>query len=439
MQFENNLAFARKMDKNDPLRSFRKEFYIPRVNGKDAIYLCGNSLGLQPRAVEKHVMTEIEDWRKYGVEGHLHARNPWLYYHHQFTRPLANLVGAKKDEVVCMNNLTVNLNLMMVTFYRPSGSKTKIVIEGSAFPSDYYAVEQQIRFHGLKAEDHIIELLPRQGEVTLRTEDILATLAKHKNEIALVLLGGVNYYTGQFFDIRSISDCCQRNKLTLGLDLAHAIGNVELKLHDWNIDFATWCSYKYLNSGPGGVSGIFVHHKYAKRPDLPRFAGWWGNAEKTRFRMEKNFVPQEGAPGWQMSNAPVMNMAAHKASLELFEKAGIKNLRKKSMLLTSYLEFVLQSTVDSRPPTHSPLKPATGQQSPITIITPSDPKARGCQLSLQTKANGKKIFDKLTKAGIIADWREPDVIRIAPVPLYNSFEDVWRFADIISNAVKELK
>lgn len=426
MQFENSLAFARKMDKADPLRSFRKEFYIPKVNGKDSIYLCGNSLGLQPRAVEKHVMTEIEDWRKYGVEGHLHARNPWLYYHHLFTRPLCNLVGGKKDEVVCMNNLTVNLNIMMVSFYRPSGSKTKIVIEGSAFPSDYYAVEQQIRFHGLRAEDNIIELLPRKGEATLRTEDILATLTKHKDEIALILLGGVNYYTGQFFDIKAISDCCQKNKLTLGLDLAHAIGNVELKLHDWNIDFATWCSYKYLNSGPGGVSGVFVHNKYAKRPDLPRFAGWWGNAEKTRFKMEKNYVPQEGAAGWQMSNAPVMNMAAHKASLELFEKAGIKNLRKKSVQLTAYLEYLLQPT-------------ATSQQSPITIITPTDPKARGCQLSLQTKANGKKIFDKLTKAGIIADWREPDVIRIAPVPLYNSFEDVWHFADILGTAIKEIK
>lgn len=426
MQFENSLAFARKMDKNDPLRSFRKEFFIPKVNGKDSIYLCGNSLGLQPRAVEKHVMMEIEDWRRYGVEGHLHARNPWLYYHHLFIKPLANLVGAKKDEVVCMNNLTVNLNLMMVTFYRPSGSKTKIVIEGSAFPSDYYAVEQQIRFHGLKAEDNIIELLPRKGEVTLRTEDILDTLSKHKDEIALVLLGGVNYYTGQFFDIKAISDTCQKNKLTLGLDLAHAIGNVELKLHDWGVDFATWCSYKYLNSGPGGVSGVFVHNKYANRPDLPRFAGWWGNDEKTRFKMEKKFVPQQGAAGWQMSNAPIMNMAAHKASLELFEKAGIKNLRKKSVQLTAYLEYLLQPT-------------ATSHQSPLTIITPSDPKARGCQLSLQTKANGKKIFDKLTKAGIIADWREPDVIRIAPVPLYNSFEDVWRFADILSTAIKGLK
>jgi kynureninase len=428
MQFENTLAFAKKMDKDDPLKSFRKEFYIPKVNGKDSVYLCGNSLGLQPKGVEKHMMTELEDWRKYGVEGHVHARNPWLYYHHLFTKPLCDLTGAKKDEVVCMNNLTVNLNLMMVTFYRPQGKKTKIVIEGSAFPSDYYAVEQQIRFHELDPKDNIIELLPRDGEVTLRTEDILETLTQHKEEIALVLLGAVNYYSGQFFDIKKISDCCQKNKLTLGLDLAHAMGNVELKLHKWNIDFATWCSYKYLNSGPGGVSGVFIHNKYANRPDLPRFAGWWGNDEKTRFKMSKNFVPKAGAEGWQMSNAPVMNMAAHKASLELFQKAGIKNLRKKSVLLTGYLDWLLrgqQSTANGQ----------RGDNNALRIITPSNPSERGCQISLQTVSNGKNIFDKLSKAGVIADWREPDVIRVAPVPLYNSFEDVWRFADILSDAI----
>lgn len=420
MQFQNTLAFAKKMDKNDPLRSFRKEFYIPKVNGKDAIYLCGNSLGLQPKAVEKHIMTEVEDWRKFGVEGHLHARNPWLYYHHLFTKPLCNLAGAKKDEVVCMNNLTVNLNLLMVTFYRPQGSKTKIVIEGGAFPSDYYAVEQQIRFHGLDPKDNIIELMPRKGEVTLRTEDIIATITKHKDEIALVLLGAVNYYSGQFYNCKNIGATCSKYGITFGLDLAHAIGNVELKLHDWKVDFATWCSYKYLNSGPGGVSGIFIHNKYAKRPDLPRFAGWWGNDEKTRFKMEKHFVPKAGAEGWQLSNAPIMNMAAHKASIKIFERAGIKNLRYKSMLLTGYLEWLFnkQQTTDS---------------SQLKIITPFKPADRGCQLSFQAKKNGKKIFDKLTKAGVIADWREPDVIRIAPAPLYNTFEDVWRFVDILAS------
>jgi kynureninase len=418
MQFENTLTFARKMDKADPLKAFRKQFHIPKVNGKDSIYLCGNSLGLQPRSVEKHVMIELEDWRKYGVEGHLHSRNPWLYYHHLFTKPLCDLVGAKKNEVVCMNNLTVNLNLMMVSFYRPAGKKTKIVLEGSAFPSDYYAVEQQVRFHGLDPRENIIELLPREGEVTLRTEDILATLTKHKDEIALVMLGAVNYYSGQFFEIKKISELCQKHKLTFGLDLAHAMGNVELKLHDWNIDFAVWCSYKYLNSGPGGVSGVFIHNKYADRADLPRFAGWWGNDEKTRFKMEKHFVPKQGAEGWQMSNAPVMNMAAHKASLEIFAQAGMKNLRKKSELLTGYLMYLLSSHISHL-------------TSHISIITPSDPAHRGCQISLQTQKDGKKIFDRLTKAGVIADWREPDVIRVAPVPLYNSYEDVWRFADIL--------
>jgi kynureninase len=423
MQFENTLAFAKKMDKNDPLKAFRKEFYIPMVNGKEAIYFCGNSLGLQPKSVEAHIMTEIEDWRKYGVEGHLHARNPWLYYHHLFTQPLANLVGAKKDEVVCMNNLTVNLNLMMVTFYKPKGKKTKIVIEGSAFPSDYYAGEQQIRFHGLDPEKNIIELLPRKGEATLRTEDITTTLEKYKDEIALVLLGAVNYYSGQFFDIKKISAACQKFDLILGLDLAHAIGNVELKLHHWKVDFATWCSYKYLNSGPGAVSGVFIHDKYAKRPDLPRFAGWWGNDEKTRFKMQKNFVPKAGAEGWQLSNAPVMNMAAHTASLEIFERAGMKNLRQKSELLTGYLYWLLQLSIANLP--------AGRHGYQLSIITPSTADDRGCQISLQTQKDGKKIFDKLTKAGVMADWREHDVIRVAPVPLYNSFEDVWRFAQLL--------
>ena len=422
MKFSNTLAFARKLDREDPLKQFRSQFYIPKIKGKDSIYLCGNSLGLQPKSVEKHIMVEVEDWRKYGVEGHLHSRNPWLYYHQQFTKPLCKLVGAKTDEVVCMNNLTVNLNLMLVSFYRPTGKRTKIVLEGSTFPSDYYAIEQQLRFHGLDPKNHIIELLPQAGKATLSTEDILATIEKHQDEIALVLLGAVNYYTGQLFEIKKISEVCCKHKITFGLDLAHAIGNIELKLHDWNIDFAVWCSYKYLNSGPGGVSGVFVHSMFANRPDLPRFAGWWGNDEKNRFKMEKHFVPKAGAEGWQMSNAPVFNMAAHKASLAIFEQAGIKNLRKKSLLLTNYLEFLLLSN-------NSILT------SNVSLITPTDPKQRGCQLSLQTKTNGKKIFDKLTRAGIIADWREPDVIRIAPVPLYNTFEDAWRFADIFRQAL----
>lgn len=419
MHFENTLAYARKMDKADPLRNFRKEFYIPRINGREAIYLCGNSLGLQPRSAAAYLAEELEDWRRLGVEGHLHARRPWLNYHHQFSKSLARLTGAKPEEVVCMNNLTVNLNLMMVSFFRPEGKRTKVIVEGNAFPSDYYAVEQQLRFHGLDPEENIVELLPRSGEITLRTEDILTVIKKNKEQTALVLLGAVNYYTGQLFDLPAIAGACHEAGITLGLDLAHAIGNAELKLHDWQVDFAVWCSYKYLNSGPGAVSGVFIHNKYASRPDLPRFAGWWGNDEKTRFKMEKHFYPKAGADGWQMSNAPVLNMAAHLASLEIFDRAGMKNLRKKSLKLTAYLEFMLHSTLN-------------GAEPAVAIITPSEPEARGCQLSLVAGKNGRKLFNRITKSGVIADWREPDVIRVAPVPLYNTFEDVWRFASLLA-------
>jgi kynureninase len=422
MKFENTLAFAKALDKQDPLNVYRKQFYIPKVNGKEAIYLCGNSLGLQPKSVEKHIKTELEDWRDLGVEGHLHARNPWLYYHHQFEKPLCNLLGAKKTEVVAMNQLTVNLNLMLVSFYQPKGKKRKIILEASAFPSDYYAVEQQIRYRGLDPNDCILELTPRAGEVTLRTEDILQTIQKNKEEVALILLGAVNYYSGQLFDLKKIGEAACEHKIVYGLDLAHAIGNVELKLHDWNVDFATWCSYKYLNSGPGGVSGVFVHEHHAKDKSLPRFAGWWGNDERTRFKMQKHFVPQEGAQGWQMSNAPVLSMAAHKASLEIFEQAGLKNIRKKSEQMTQYLEYLLNSELRT-------------SNSQLKIITPQNLKERGCQFSFQTKSDGKKIFDKLTKAGVIADWREPDVIRIAPAPLYNSFEDVYRFSQLLLEAI----
>lgn len=422
MKFENTLAFAKALDKQDPLKAYRKQFYIPKVNGKEAIYLCGNSLGLQPKSVEKHIKTELEDWRDLGVEGHLHARNPWLYYHHQFEKPLCNLLGANKTEVVAMNHLTVNLNLMLVSFYQPKGKKRKIILEASAFPSDYYAVEQQIRYRGLDPNDCILELTPRAGEVTLRIEDILQTIQKNKDEVALILLGAVNYYSGQLFDLKKIGEAACEHKIVYGLDLAHAIGNVELKLHDWKVDFATWCSYKYLNSGPGGVSGVFVHEHHAKDKSLPRFAGWWGNDEKTRFKMQKHFVPQEGAQGWQMSNAPVLSMAAHKASLEIFEQAGLKNLRKKSEQMTQYLEYLLNSELRT-------------SNSQLKIITPQNLKERGCQFSFQTKSDGKKIFDKLTKAGVIADWREPDVIRIAPAPLYNSFEDVYRFSQLLLEAI----
>ncbi len=416
MTFENSLAFARALDKKDPLKKFRNRFFIPKVNGKESIYLCGNSLGLQPKTVEQQLKIELEDWKKLGVEGHHHGKRPWLYYHHFFSKSVAKLVGAKPAEVVVMNQLTVNLNLLLISFYRPQGKKTKILIEADEFPSDYYAFEQQIKLHGLNPAECIIEVMPREGEVTLRTEDIIAKIEAHKDELALVMLSAVNYYTGQFFELQKIASTARAHNITFGVDLAHAIGNVELKLHSWGIDFATWCSYKYLNSGPGGVSGIYVHEKYADRPDLPRLAGWWGNDEKTRFKMRENkhFVPQAGAAGWQISNAPVLSMAAHRASLDIFDEVGMKALRQKSELLTGYLEFLI----------------GKGNKH-FRIITPTDKKQRGCQLSIQTLSNGRKLFQKISKAGVIADWRDPDVIRVAPVPLYNSFEDVYNFAKLL--------
>lgn len=419
MVFENTLAFAKKLDREDPLKGYRKLFHIPKVKGKDAIYFCGNSLGLQPKSVEKHLKIELEDWQRLGVEGHLHSRRPWLYYHHFFSKSIAKLVGAKEEEVVVMNQLTVNLNLLLISFYRPQGKRNKILVEANEFPSDYYAIEQQIKLHGLDPKDCIIEVLPREGEVTLHTEDIVAAIEKHKDELALVMFSAVNYYTGQFFEVKKIAEAAQKHNITFGVDLAHAIGNVELKLSAWGVDFATWCSYKYLNSGPGGVSGVYVNKKYANRPDLPRLAGWWGNDESTRFKMQKHFVPQPGAAGWQISNAPVLSMAAHKASLEVFDKAGIKALRAKSELLTGYLLYLIGQL-------------ATNNSQLFRIITPTNKANRGCQLSIQTlDGKGKKLFERLTKAGVIADWREPDVIRVAPVPLYNTFTEVYMFAQLL--------
>lgn len=418
MKFENTLAFARSLDKKDPLKSYRNFFFIPKKGKREYIYLCGNSLGLQPKTVEKQLKVELDDWKNLGVEGHLHGKRPWLYYHHFFSKSVAKLVGAKPSEVVVMNQLTVNLNLMLISFYRPEGARNKILVEANEFPSDYYAIEQQIKLHGLNPADCIIEVMPRTGEVTLRTEDIIQKIEKHKDELALVMFSAVNYYTGQFFECGKIAAACKANNILFGLDLAHAIGNVEINLDKWGVDFATWCSYKYLNSGPGGVSGVYVNEKHGNNKELPRLAGWWGNDEKTRFTMPKNFTPQPGAAGWQISNAPVLSMAAHKASLEIFDKVGMKELRKKSLLLTGYLEFLLQ--------TQSP-----GINRAFKLITPTNKKQRGCQLSIQVGSNGKKLFKKITDAGVIADWREPDVIRVAPVPLYNRFEDVYRFAELI--------
>lgn len=422
-KYSNTLQFAQQLDEADKLRDFRKLFYLPKVNGKKAVYLCGNSLGLQPKSVEKHIKTELKDWKKFGVEGHLHGKNPWLYYHHQFTQPLCRLLGAKPDEVVAMNQLTVNLNLLLISFYRPSGKRTKILMQANEFPSDYYAVEQQMRLHGIDPAKNIIEVMPRKGETLLREEDILKAIEKNKTELALVLFSGVNYYTGQLFNIKNISAAAQKYGIYCGIDLAHTIGNIPLRLHEWGVDFATWCSYKYLNSGPGGVSGIFVHQKHAKDFTIPRLAGWWGNDEKTRFKMGKNFKPVAGAQSWQISNAPILSMAAHKASLEIFNQTSMYALRQKSVQLTGYLAFLIAEI--------------NKETNAITIITPTNPSERGCQLSLRIK-DGKKVFAALTKAGVIADWREPDVVRIAPVPLYNSFKDVYRFATILQNAIKQV-
>lgn len=422
MKFENSSAFAKKMDRIDPLRTNRSQFLIPKVNGKTSIYFTGNSLGLQPVSAKQFVNDELNDWAKWGVEGHFHSKRPWLHYHKFSKKALAKITGAKPSEVVAMNQLTVNLHLMMVSFYRPTSVRFKILIEAGAFGSDQYAFESQVKFHGLNPADTIIELSPRAGEHTLRTEDIVKAIEDNKDEIALVIFGAVQYYSGQFFDIAKITEAAHEAGAIVGFDLAHAIGNVPLQLHKHHVDFAVWCGYKYLNSGPGGMSGVFVHEKHAQRFDLPRFAGWWGHQEKERFQMKKGFKPMAGADGWQLSNFPILTGAAQLASLEIFDAIGMTALRKKSVLLTDYLEFLLKEIPDF--------------ENRFLIITPSNSQERGCQLSLLMKKSGKKVFDRVTKEGVIADWREPDVIRVAPVPLYNSFEDVFRFVEIFKNALR---
>lgn len=415
MQFEESLSFAQELDRLDPLKDYREKFYFPQHEGENCIYFCGNSLGLQPKTVNKYIQQELEDWKNFGVEGHFNGTNPWMHYHHFVEEQAAKIVGAEKDEVVIMNTLSVNLNLLMVSFYRPSAKRFKIMIEADAFPSDHYAVQQQAKFHGFDPnKEAVIQLRPRAGEHTLRTTDIIESIKENGDSLALVMLGGVNYYTGQFFDLPKITQAGHEVGAVVGFDLAHAAGNVPLNLHAWDIDFATWCSYKYLNSGPGGVSGVYIHEKHHKNKDLPRFAGWWGHDEKTRFKMDKEFVPMESAAGWQMSNAQILPMAAHWASLEIFEEVGMQKLRAKSEKLTAYLEYLLNQN-----------------NFGFEIITPKNKEERGCQLSLLTGDNGKDLFKKLQKHGVISDWREPNVIRIAPVPLYNSFEDAWHFVEIL--------
>lgn len=419
--FEINLAAAQSLDAADPFRKFRERFHIPKIHDTEVIYLTGNSLGLLPKKAREYTGQEFADWEHLGVEGHFKAKNPWLYYHHFHREALAKIVGAKKEEVVAMGSLTANLHLLLVSFYRPTKERFKIIMEANAFPSDQYAVETQVKFHGYNPEDAIVELSPREGEETLRTEDILATIEKHGQQLATIMIGGVNYLSGQFYDLVAITDAGHKAGALVGFDLAHAAGNVMLKLHEWNVDFACWCSYKYLNSGPGGVAGIFVHEKHGHDYSLPRFGGWWGNEEATRFEMKKGFIPQPGAAGWQVSNAPVFSMAIHRASLEIFEEAGMDVLRRKSELLTAFLEMIIDRYNENNP------------SRALKIVSPRDPAARGCQLSLMAVSNGKEIFNRLNDAGVIVDWREPNVIRMAPVPLYNSFEDVWRAGEVLNS------
>lgn len=419
MNFENNLAFAQGLDQQDPLGNMRNEYLFPHHNGKPFIYLCGNSLGLQPKVAKEVLNIQLDNWQNLAVEAWFDGNSPWMFYHKELKKLMAPIVGAKDVEVCPMNTLTVNLHLLMVSFYQPKAKKYKIIMEGGAFPSDQYAIESQIRFHGFDPADAVIEVKPRYGEYTLRTEDILKAINDNADEIALVLFGGINYFTGQWFDMPAITNAGHEIGAIVGFDLAHAAGNVPLQLHDWGVDFACWCSYKYQNAGPGGISGIFVHEKHFTNEKLHRFAGWWGYKEAQRFKMEKGFVPEVGADGWQVSCTQVMPMALYHASLQLFEKAGfVEALRTKSITLTSYLFYIINQ-----------VNKELGEEQ-FKIITPDKVEDRGAQVSIIAKANGKQIFDQLVANNVLGDWREPNVIRLSPVPMYNSFEDVFKTGEL---------
>jgi kynureninase len=419
--FHNTLEFAVQLDKDDLLKRFRSRFYIPVVYGKESIYFTGNSLGLQPKTAQEYVLNEMEDWANFGVEGHFHARHPWIKYHEMFPQKLAPILGAKQEEIVVMNQLTINLHLLLITFYRPTKQRYKIICEAKAFPSDQYALHSQAALHGLNPHEVIIEIEPRDGEHTIRNEDIIATIEEHANEAAVVIIGGVNYYTGQVFDMKAIVGAAHSAGANCGFDLAHAAGNIELQLHDWNVDFACWCSYKYLNSGPGAVAGAFIHDRHIADKSLLRLQGWWGTNKENRFKMEKEFDPIPTAEGWQISNSPILNMASHKASLDLFEEAGFKNILAKMKKLSAYLFYILNDINTSC------------SEKMIEIITPQKENEHGCQVSILMLKKGKEIFESLKKNGVIVDWREPNVIRLAPAPLYNTFEDIFRFGEIIKN------
>jgi kynureninase len=430
MQFENSLLFARQFDKADPLKNFRNQFIIPSVDGKEQIYFLGNSLGLQPKNTKEELNKILDQWSQYGVEGFFKGDQPWIDYHDQLIDPLSRIVGALPHEVSVMNQLTVNLHLMMVSFYQPKGKRNKIICEAKAFPSDQYMFETHMRHYGLNPEDVIVEVHPGEGKHTIGLEDILQMIEQHKDELALVFFGGVNYYNGQLLDMQAITTAAQRTGAKVGFDLAHAAGNVSLQLHTWNVDFACWCSYKYLNAGPGAVGAVYIHERYHNDSSISRYGGWWGYDKTTRFKMQKGFKPIATAEGWQLSTPSFLLLAAHKASLDIFQEAGWENILAKQKLLNNYLWFLFDEINTS------------SSKKIIEIITPRpdshrDETERGCQVSMLMLERGKEIFDALSKAGVMGDWREPNVIRIAPVPLYNSFEEVWLFANILRELIQE--
>ena len=424
MTFQNTLQFAQQLDSQDELKEYRKEFIFPQHNNKNVIYFTGNSLGLQPKSAKTYVDEVMNDWANLAVEGHFYADKPWWDYHERFANPLSKIVGAKPSEVTVMNTLTVNLHLLMVSFYRPTKTRYKIICEEKAFPSDQYMFQSQVNFHGYKHEDAIIEIKRREGEHNIRLEDILSKIEEVGDELALVLFGGVNYYTGQVFDMKAITEAGHKQGAKVGFDLAHAAGNIKLELHDWNVDFAAWCSYKYMNSGPGNASGCFVHEKHHNDADLPRFAGWWGHNKERRFKMEPTFDPVHGAHGWQISNLPILSLAPYLASVEMFAEVGMDTLIIKRNQITAYLEFILHE-IDKEVKGH------------FEILTPSNQAERACQLSVFLHGEGRSLFDYLMKNGVITDWREPNVIRLAPVPLYCSYEDMYNFGQILKKGILE--
>ncbi|MEC8603700.1 MAG: kynureninase [Bacteroidota bacterium] len=423
--WKNTLEFAENLDKNDVLRHYREKFHMPTFHSENITYFTGNSLGLQPKSTRTFIDQELNDWAKWGVEGHFHAQRPWMPYHEFLTEKAAKIVGGKNNEVVVTHSLTTNLHLLMVSFYRPSKKKYKILCEKKAFPSDQYALQSQVKFHGFNPKNAIVEVGPREGEFLIREEDIFNKINELGDSLAMIMIGGVNYFTGQVFPMKEITQLGHSVGATVGFDLAHGVGNIPLSLNEWNVDFAAWCGYKYLNSGPGGASGYFIHEKHVKNKDLVRFAGWWGHDKNDRFLMSDQFKPIETAEAWQLSNAPIFSLAAHLASLEIFDEVGMNALRQKSVQLTRFQEFIINDISERN--AHINLE----------IITPKDPNKRGCQLSIVAHGQGKSLFEKISKKGVVSDWREPNVIRIAPVPLYNSFVDAFNFGKILESSINE--